>query len=80
MKSKIQKWGNSLAVRIPKAFADEMKLSENSSIQMMLQDGALHIVPEEEKEWKLDDLIARVNADNIPEEWDTGPAVGKERL
>jgi len=80
MFTKIQKWGNSLAVRIPKAFADEMKMSEKSSIKMMLQDGALHIVPEEEKEWKLDDLLAGVNTDNIPKEWDMGSAVGRERF
>jgi len=48
MISRIQKWGNSLAVRIPKAFADEMNVTENASIDMMMREGALIITPMEE--------------------------------
>ena len=36
MKSKVQRWGNSLAVRIPKAFAEEVGLTDDSSIEMRL--------------------------------------------
>ncbi|MBM3295222.1 MAG: AbrB/MazE/SpoVT family DNA-binding domain-containing protein [Candidatus Aminicenantes bacterium] len=48
MISRIQKWGNSVAVRIPKAFADEMNVTENASIDMMMREGALIITPMEE--------------------------------
>jgi antitoxin component of MazEF toxin-antitoxin module len=37
MESRVQKWGNSLALRIPKAFVDEMGLENNSSVKMMLK-------------------------------------------
>ena len=41
MESRVQKWGNSLALRIPKAFVDEMGLENNSSVRMMLKEGSL---------------------------------------
>ena len=78
MVTHIQKWGNSLAVRIPKAFADEMKLVENASIQMMLKDGALMIFPEQQTAWSLEDLLADVTDQNTHGEWETGLASGKE--
>jgi len=78
MVSRIQKWGNSLAVRIPKAFADEMKVAENASIQMMMREGALLITPVEEPKWNLEELLGGVTEENIHGEWETGPASGKE--
>ena len=78
MVTHVQKWGNSLAVRIPKAFADEIKLVENASIQMMLKDGALMIFPEQQTDWSLEDLLADVTDQNTHGEWETGSASGKE--
>jgi len=78
MVSRAQKWGNSLAVRIPKAFADEMSLVENSSIRMMLKDGALIITPGDERTWSLEELLAGVTEENIHGEWETGEPAGKE--
>lgn len=77
--SRIQKWGNSLAVRIPKAFADEMKLAENASIRMMLKDGALIITPDDESKWNLEELLAGVTEENIHGEWETGEPAGEEQ-
>lgn len=78
MISRIGKWGNSLAVRLPKAFADEMNLVENASIVMMLKDGTLIIAPDREPKWKLEELLAGVTQENIHGEWKTGRPVGKE--
>jgi len=78
MVSRIQKWGNSLAVRIPKAFADEMKVAENASIQMMMRQGALIITPMEEPKWNLEELLSGVTEENIHSEWETGPSSGNE--
>jgi antitoxin MazE len=78
MITRIQKWGNSLAVRIPKAFADEMNLVENASIRMMLKDGALIIAPDDEPKWNLEELLAEVTEENIHGEWETGGPAGKE--
>jgi antitoxin MazE len=78
MKSKIQKWGNSLAVRIPKPFAAEMELVENSSILMMVEEGALLIVPDPEGKWTLEALLAGVTEENLHAEWETGGPEGGE--
>jgi antitoxin MazE len=78
LRSRVQKWGNSLALRIPKSFADEIGLAENSSIQVMVREGTLVVTPEREPEWRLEDLLEKVTTDNIHREWETGPAEGDE--
>ena len=45
MKTQVQKWGNSLAVRIPKAFANDLGLAQDSSIELALEDGCLILKP-----------------------------------
>ena len=78
MISRILKWGNSLAVRIPKIFADEMKMAESTSIQMVLKEGALQITPVEEAGWDLDVLLAGVKKENLHSEWEVDESVGEE--
>ncbi len=76
---KVQKWGNSLAVRIPKAFAGEIKISENSSVNLTVLDGSINIKPVEDcYEYKIDDLVNQVNEANLHGEYDTGKPKGKE--
>ena len=55
MKTRVQKWGNSLGVRIPKSFANEIRIDRDASIQMMIEEGAIRIVPEREPSgrWRL---------------------------
>lgn len=79
MRTRIQKWGNSLAVRIPKPFADEMGTSENSSILMMIEEGALVIMPDQEGAWSLEALLAGVTDENIHGEWESGGPEGREQ-
>lgn len=78
MISRILKWGNSLAVRIPKVFADEMNVAENTSIQMVLKEGALQITPVVETGMDLDDLLAGVKDENLHDEWETDKPAGRE--
>lgn len=79
MRSRVTRWGNSLAVRIPKPFADEMKIVAGSSIDMMVEDGALRIVPAaEEERWSLAELVAGITDENRHEEWETGETKGRE--
>jgi antitoxin MazE len=72
MRSKVQKWGNSLALRVPKSFADEMGLEENSSVELMLKEGLLIVSPAGEQRWKLEELLAGVTEENIHHEWEIG--------
>jgi len=78
LKTQIQKWGNSLALRIPKSFADEMGLKQNSSVQLIIKEGVLVIAPDTESMWTLEELLSQVTEDNIHHEWETGPAKGEE--
>ncbi len=76
MKTRVQKWGNSLAVRIPKSFAEEMGVGNNASIEMSLEEGALVIKADRDRQWDLDALLAEVTDENIHEEWE---AEGSEK-
>ena len=78
METRVQKWGNSLALRIPKPLADEAGLRENSPVELWLRDNTLVIVPVVKPPLDLTQLLAQVTADNLHREVETGPAVGGE--
>ena len=78
MRSRIKKWGNSLALRIPKPIADEIGLQRDVPIDLSLRDGKLLISPIVESKITLDELLEQVTEDNIHGEVETGPAMGKE--
>ncbi|MBU4224445.1 MAG: AbrB/MazE/SpoVT family DNA-binding domain-containing protein [Chloroflexi bacterium] len=78
MLTKVQKWGNSLALRIPKAFATDVQLENDSVVEISLIDGQIVIKPVVAPNWTLEQLLAGVNNSNIHHETDTGNAVGNE--
>ena len=78
MKTRIQKWGNSLAVRIPKSFASEVGITEEDAVELALAKGQLMIRPIIEDQATLAQLLRRVTDENLHGEWDTGPGVGRE--
>jgi antitoxin MazE len=80
MKSYVQKWGNSLAVRIPKSFAVEAGLHANAPVELSLGKGSLIVRSIKPSPPTLEELLKGVTPENSPGEWDTGPAVGKELL
>lgn len=78
MRSTIQQWGNSLAVRIPKPFAEETGLGRRSEVELSMVDGNIVISPLRQPCPSLEELLAQVSEENLHSEVDTGPAVGKE--
>ena len=78
MKTRVQKWGNSLALRIPKSFADEVGLQKETSVEVSLVDGKIVITRLTEPKLTLEQLLSKVTKDNLHDEIDTGPAVGNE--
>ena len=78
MKSTVQKWGNSLAIRIPKSFAAEIDLSQGAEIDLILFENKIQIKPIKKKKISLDDLLSQVTEENIHKEVDTGTPVGME--
>jgi len=65
MITKIQKWGHSLALRIPKSMAVELKLEENSPLEIRLEDDRLVIYPVARPEFKLDELLELITPENL---------------
>ena len=78
MRTRIQKWGNSLALRIPKSFAVEVGLQKEAPVEMSLANGKLVIKPLSKRKLTLKRLLAGVRKENLHGETDTGRAVGKE--
>jgi len=78
MTTHVQKWGNSLAVRIPKSFADDLDLGNNSPVEMSLEEGALVIKPDRDRPWDLNSLLAAVTDENIHPAWEAERAEASE--
>ncbi len=78
MRTRVHKWGNSLALRIPKSFAAEVGLGNESSVELLVENGKLIMAPVIEPEPTLEELLALVTEDNLHDEINTGPAVGGE--
>lgn len=76
--SRISKWGNSLAVRIPLAMAKQASLGEGDSVKMALdRDGAIVLRPAR-RTYDLSDLVARITPKNRHRETDWGRPEGEE--
>lgn len=78
MLTKVQKWGNSLALRIPKTFALDAQLENDSLVEMRIAEGQIIITPVLVPEWTLEELLAGIDGNNRHNESDTGVAIGNE--
>jgi antitoxin MazE len=78
MKTAIQRWGNSLALRIPRAYAAETRISEGSDVELTLKSGTLVVRPLARKRHSLADLLKRIRRTNQHGSVNTGQAVGQE--
>jgi len=78
MKTTVQQWGNSLALRIPKAFAEQTQVKKGSTVSLTVEKGRMVVTPLNAKELSLEKLLAKVTPENIHSETDWGPPVGKE--
>ena len=78
MKVQIQKWGNSLALRIPKSFAVESKIEQGSTVEISLESGKIIVFPVAEPDFSLDELLAKITPENLHGEIDKGASVGRE--
>ena len=78
MNTKVQRWGNSLAVRIPKSVAEEVGLVDGSAVAMRLVDGGLLVEPVSARPPSLAELLDGVTEANLHAEVDSGQAQGSE--
>jgi antitoxin MazE len=78
MQARIQKWGNSLAVRIPKSLATEAQLTQETVVELAVAKGKLIIAPIKKRKYKLEELVSKITDENLHKEDIWGPAVGSE--
>ena len=78
METRIGKWGNSLALRIPQSVAASMGITLHTAVELTPRGEQLVVSVLNHSPAKLDDLLARVTEDNIHREVETGPSVGSE--
>jgi antitoxin MazE len=78
MRARVQRWGNSLALRIPKAFATETELESGSEVELTLDEGRLVVTPVGSSRYRLEVLVAKITATNRHSETETGAATGNE--
>ncbi len=78
MKVRIQRWGHSLAVRIPECFAVETHIEQDTVVELTTAEGKLIISPVSGPEMTLEQLLEGVTPENLHHEFETGPAVGGE--
>ena len=77
MVTTIQRWGNSLAVRIPKPFAIQAQLDEDTDVEITIEGDRIIISPAK-REWNLAELLDRVTPSNQHREIRWGDPKGKE--
>jgi antitoxin MazE len=78
VKTQIQKWGNSLALRIPRSFALESNVEQGTVVDVTLDNGKIVVSPIVEPELSLSDLLAQVTKRNLHGETSSGKPVGRE--
>ncbi len=75
LKTRVSKWGSSLAVRIPKAIAEEWGVKEGTQIELTRDGNGVNL---RKRKYDLDEMIASIDPDNLPPYlWDDEPR-GKE--
>lgn len=77
METQVGRWGNSLAVRIPQAFARELRVEEGGMVELTLADGTLVVTPAR-RGYDLDRLVAAITPENRHGETDWGEPEGVE--
>jgi len=80
MTTKIQKWGNSLALRIPKSFAEAINLKAGTNINLKLEKNRLVVSKDKKQNYKLNELLLKISDKNIHKEIDYGKPAGKELI
>ncbi len=77
MRVKAQRWGNSIAVRIPKAVAEAASVKEQDEMDIEVRDGVIQLRPRAQ-EPGLDELLLGITPENLHSEMDFGRPEGRE--
>jgi antitoxin MazE len=72
----IKKWGNSLALRIPKDVAKTLHIENDSVLELRIENGTMIVEPQKDR--LLEHLVSQIDANNLHREVTTGESVGNE--
>ena len=78
MNATVQKWGNSLALRIPKTLAQDVDLHQGSVVELEAVEGNMVVKPKMERKLSLRQMVKRITKKNLHAETDWGRPMGKE--
>lgn len=78
MSTTVQKWGNSLGIRIPKIYAKKVNIKQGDLVDIEADSEKLVIKPDRRKRLDLKDLVSKINEENIHNEADFGDRAGRE--
>ncbi|HMU60468.1 MAG TPA: AbrB/MazE/SpoVT family DNA-binding domain-containing protein [Gemmatimonadales bacterium] len=77
MRSRISRWGNSLGVRLPKAFVEELGISAGEEVELTVRDGGI-VLTKVAREYRLEELVEGITHANRHRETDWGRPKGRE--
>ncbi len=79
MKTKAQKWGNSLAVRVPKGITEQAGVGVNDTLDIeVVEGGVILLTPRRRRKYRLNDLLKGMTKENMSTGIDFGRTVGRE--
>ena len=78
VRTKVQRWGNSLGLRIPSSFAKEAGIGTGSVVDLSIRDGDLLVRSVRRRKFRLDELLRGITPSNRHEEVTTGRPHGRE--
>ncbi|MFN2603547.1 MAG: AbrB/MazE/SpoVT family DNA-binding domain-containing protein [Gemmatimonadaceae bacterium] len=77
MVTSITRWGNSLGIRIPKAYAQQVDLTENTEVEISVENDAI-VVRRPKREWTIRELVDGITPRNKHREAVWGSRAGRE--
>ena len=80
MITKITKWGNSLAIRLPHSYLKQTNLKENESLELILENGMLILKPLDKKKFTIDELIANMSENEVLKQYENWDNWGMEEI
>lgn len=79
MRTQVARWGTSLAVRLPRQVADAAGLGEGATVELEITDGVVRLVPTRPR-YTLEELLAGITPENLPDDTFDDPPRGQELL
>jgi antitoxin MazE len=77
VRTRVSRWGHSLAIRIPAAFAQEARIEDGTAVELTVDRGQLVVAPVRPT-YLLEDLVDQITDENLHDETAWGAPVGGE--